>query len=66
MTIKARLSRLEREALKRNITGQVRRVHYVAVYGQGPGDTGPPEIACEFDRMEPAQGPEVLRFDYKK
>jgi len=49
MNIRARLGRLEREAWKRGVTGQVCRVHYVAVYAQAPGETGPPDIAFEID-----------------
>jgi len=67
MNIRGRLNRVEREAWKRNLTGQVRRVHYVAVYGQEPGKTGPPEIAFEIDIDEPIRpGAEALDHETKE
>lgn len=52
MNIRGRLNRVEREAWKKGIARKLRRVHYVAVYGQEPGETGPPEIAFEFETTE--------------
>jgi len=64
MNIKGRLNRVEREAWKRNLSGQVRRVHYVAVYGQEPGKPGPPKIAFELDIDEPVRpGAGVINYE---
>lgn len=64
MNIRGRLKRVEREAWKRNLTGKLRRVHYVCEYAQEPGETGPPEIAFEFDIDEPVRpGAEVLNYE---
>lgn len=64
MNIRGRLNRVEREAWKRNLTGQVRHVHYVVEYAQAPGETGPPKIACEFDIDEPVRlGAEAINYE---
>lgn len=67
MNARARIERVEREAWKRNLAGQVRRVHYVIRYAQEPGKTGPPEIFGEFDMYERIPpGAEALARETKK
>jgi len=67
MNIRGRLNRVEREAWKKGIASKLRRVHYVAVYGQEPGETGPPEIFGEFDIYELVPpGAEALARETKK